>query len=69
MKNIKTYSRKKFSIKFSIWELNAISAARAFNMPDDEFEIFDIDKFFYEFEKEHGLLNIVAEDIDSYSYS
>ena len=69
MKDIKKYSKKKYSIKFSIWELNAISAARAFNMKDEEFEIFDIDKFFYEFEKEHGILNIVAEDSASYSYS
>ena len=69
MKRIKTYSKKRFSIKFSIWELNAISFARTCNIPDDEFELFDIDKFNYEYEKEHGLLNIVAEDIESYSYS
>lgn len=69
MKNIRTYSRKRFSIKFSIWELNAISFARACNIPDDQFHPFNLDQFNYEFEKEHGLLNIVAEDIESYSYS
>lgn len=58
MKKIKTYSRKKFSIKFSIWELNPISVARAYNLPDEQFHTFDINKFFYEFEKKHGLLNI-----------
>lgn len=69
MRSIKTYSKKKYSIKFSIWELNAISFARTCNIPDDEFEIFDINKFFYEFEKEHGLLNVVAEAYENYSYS
>lgn len=69
MKNIRKYSRKKYSIKFSIWELNAISAARAFNIPHEDCFPFDIDKFNYEFEKAHGLLNIVAEDTSSYSYS
>lgn len=69
MKNIRTYSRKKFSIKFSIWELNAISFAKACNIPNDQFHPFDLDKFNYEFEKEHGLLNTVAENIELYSYS
>lgn len=69
MKNIKTYSRKRFTLKLNIWYLNPISVARAYNLPDDQFEIFDIDKFFYEFEKEHGLLNVVAEDYENYSYS
>ena len=69
MKNIKNYSKKKYHIKFSIWELNAISAARAFNIPHEECFPFDINRFFYEFEKAHGLLNIVAEDSENYSYS
>ena len=69
MKNIRSYSNKKYSIKFSIWELNAISATRAFKTPHEECFPFDINRFFYEFEKEHGLLNIVAEDSENYSYS
>ena len=69
MRNIKTYSRKKYSVVINTWYLNPISVARAYNLPDDQYEIFDIDKFFYEFEKEHGLLNIVAEDCENYSYS
>ena len=67
MKNIKTYSRKKYSITFSVWELNAISAARAFNIPHEECFPFDINRFFYEFEKEHGLLNVVAEDKEKHN--
>ena len=62
MKKIKTYSRKKFSIKFSIWELNPISAAHSFNIPHEACKPFDLNKFNYEFEKKHGLLNIVAEE-------
>lgn len=69
MRNIKTYSRKKYSLTINIWYLNPISVARAYNLPDDQFFPFDIDKFFYEFEKEHGLLNIVAENYENYSYS
>lgn len=69
MRNIKKYSRKKYSLTINIRYLNPISVARAYNLPDAQFEIFDIDKFFYEFEKEHGLLNIVAEDYENYSYS
>lgn len=69
MKNIKSYSRKRYSLTINTWYLNPISIARAYNLPDDQFEIFDIDKVFYEFEKEHGLLNIVAEDCENYSYS
>lgn len=69
MKNIKTYSNKKFCLSFSKWDLNAISFTRACNIPHEACIPFDIDKFNYEYEKEHGLLNIVAEDIDSYSYS
>lgn len=69
MKNIKKFSNKKFSLKFSKWELNAISFTRACNIPHEACKPFDIDKFNYEFELKHGLLNIVAEDIDSYSYS
>lgn len=69
MKKIKTYSRKKFTLRFSKWELNPIPVARAYNLPDDQFYPFDLDKFNYEFEKEHGILNVVAEDVESYSYS
>lgn len=69
MKNIKSYSRKKYSLTINTWYLNPISVARAYNLPDDQFFPFDIDKFNYEFEKAHGLLNVVAEDIQSYSYS
>lgn len=69
MKDIKTYSKKRYSVTINTWYLNPISVARAYNMPDDEFEIFDIDQFFYEFEKEHGILNVVAEDSENYSYS
>lgn len=69
MISIKTYSRKKYCVVINTWYLNPISVARAYNLPDDQFFPFDIDKFFYEFEKEHGLLNIVAEDSQNYSYS
>ena len=69
MKNIKNYSRKIFSLRFSIWELNPISFARTCNIPHKECKPFDLNKFNYEFEKTHGLLNVVAEDIESYSYS
>ena len=69
MRNIETYSRKKYSLVINTWYLNPISVARAYNLPDDHFFPFDIDKFNYEFEKAHGLLNVVAEDIESYSYS
>ena len=69
MKNIKTYSKKKYSVTINTWYLNPISVARAYNLPDDQFFPFDIGKFNYEYEKEHGLLNVVAEDIESYSYS
>lgn len=69
MKNIKAYSKKKYSVTINRWYLNPISVARAYNLPDDHFHTFDIDKFFYEFEKEHGLLNIVAEGYENYSYS
>lgn len=69
MKKIKTYSTKHFyTLKFSIWEFNIISATRAFRIPHEECISFDLDRFNYEFEKSHGLLNI-AEDIESYSYS
>ena len=69
MRNIKTYSRKKYSSPINTWYLNPISIARAYNLPDDQFFPFDIDKFNYEFELKHGLLNIVAEDYENYSYS
>ena len=69
MKNIKTYSKKKYRLIINTWYLNPISVARAYNLPDDQYEIFDINNFFYEFEKEHGLLNIVAEEYENYSYS
>lgn len=69
MRNIKTYSRKKYDLIINTWYLNPISVARTYNLPDDQFFPFDIDKFNYEFEKAHGLLNIVAGDIKSYSYS
>lgn len=69
MKNIKTISNKKFSLKFSKWELNAISFTRACNIPHEVCKPLDLNKFFYEFERRHGLLNIVAEDSENYSYS
>ena len=69
MRNIKNYSRKIFSLRFSIWELNAISFARTCNIPHEKCKPFDLNKFNYEFERTHGLLNVVAEDIESYSYS
>ena len=65
MRTIKTYCRKKYSVTINTWYYNPITVARAYNLPDDEFEIFDIDKFFYEFEKEHGILNVVAEDSEN----
>lgn len=68
MKSIKTYSKKKFSLRFSIWELNIISFVKSCNIPDDEFFPFDILQFNYEFNEKHGLLG-VAEDIEAYSYS
>lgn len=68
MKKIKTYSRKKFSIKFSIWELNPISAAHSFNIPHEACKPFDFNKFFNELEKEYNLLHI-AEEYENYSYS
>jgi len=69
MKNIKTYSRKKYSVIIKTWYYNPISVARAFNTPHEECFPFDLNKFNYEFEKAHGLLNIVAEDSENYSYS
>ena len=69
MKNIKKISNKKFSLKFSKWELNPISFTRACNIPHKDCKPLDLNKFFYEFEKRHGLLNIVAEDSENYSYS
>ena len=69
MRSIKTYSRKKYSVVINTWYLNPISVTRAYNLPDDQCFPLDIGKFNYEYEKERGLLNIVAEDIESYSYS
>ena len=69
MRTITTYSRKKYSLIINSWYLNPISVARAYNLPDDQFFPFDIDKFNYEFELKHGLLNIVAEEYENYSYS
>lgn len=69
MRKIKKYSKKKYSVIINTWYLNPISVARAYNLPDDQFFPFDINNFNYEFEKEHGLLNIVAEDYENYSYS
>ena len=45
MKSIKSYSRKKYSLTINTWYLNPISVARAYNLPDDQFFPFDIDKF------------------------
>lgn len=69
IRDIKKISKKRYHLKLNTWYLNPISVVRAYNLPDDQYEVFDIDKFFYEFEKEHGLLNIVAEDYENYSYS
>ena len=69
MRDIKKISEKRYHLKLNTWYLNPISVVRAYNLPDDQFFPFDIDKFNYEFELKHGLLNIVAEDIESYSYS
>ena len=69
MKNISTYSKRKFKLKFNIWDFNAISVAKAFNIPHKNCNPFNIDEFFYNFEKEHNLLNTVAENTESYSYS
>ncbi len=69
MKKIKTYSKTKFKYTLIIYEFNAISAAKAFKIPHEACKPFDIDNFFYEFELKHNILNIVAEDIKSYSYS
>lgn len=69
MRKIKKYSTKNFNIKFNKWDLNPISFTRACNIPHEACIPFDIDKFNYEYEKQHGLLNVVAEDIESYSYS
>lgn len=69
MRNIRNYSKKIFSLRFSIWELNPISFARTCNIPHEDCKPFDLDNFFYEFEKRYGLSNIVAEDSENYSYS
>lgn len=69
MRKIKKYSKKKYCVIINTWYLNPISVARAYNLPDDQFFPFDINNFNYEFEKEHGLLNIVTEDYENYSYS
>ena len=69
MRNIKTFSKKRYSVTINTWYYNPITVARAYNLPDDQFFPFDIDKFFYEFEKEHGLQNVVAEEFENYSYS
>ena len=68
MRKIKTYSRKNYNLTFSIWELNIISFVKAYHLPHERCKLFDVDKFFYEFEKEHGLLHI-AENYENYSYS
>ena len=62
MKDIITYSKRKFKFKFNIWDFNAISVAKAFNIPHKACKPFNIDEFFYNFEKEHNLLNTVAEN-------
>ena len=69
MRNITTYSKKRYSVTINTWYLNPISVARAYNLTVDQFFPFNIDEFNYEFEKEHGLLNIVAENFENYSYS
>ena len=60
MENIRTYSRKRYNVTINTWYYNPISVARAFNIPHEEC---------FPFEKAHGLLNIVAEDSENYSYS
>ena len=68
MRNIKTFSIKKYTLKFSIWELNAISFARSCNIPSERFFPIDLDEFFANLGQEHKDL-FVAEDTSYYSYS
>ena len=68
MKNIRTYSTKRYSIKFSIWELNAISFARSCNIPHERFFPIDLDEFFANLSQEPENLS-VSEDCAYYSYS
>lgn len=68
MKKIKTYSKKFYTLKINPFYYNPISLCRACNLSDEDFFPFDIEKFNYEFERRHGLLNL-AEDSENYSYS
>lgn len=68
MKNIRTYSMKKYTLKFSIWELNAISFVRSYNIPHEEFFPVDLDKFFADIKTKHKL-SAVSEESSYYSYS
>ena len=68
MKKIKTYSTKYYTLKINPFYYNPITLFRSCCIPHEDFIPFDIDKFNYEFEKRHGLLN-VSEDSENYSYS
>lgn len=69
MQKIKGYSfRKKYFLKINPFYYNPISLYRACCVPDEDFFPFDFEKFTYEFEKRHGLLN-VSEESENYSYS
>ena len=66
MRVIKTISKKKFTLKFSKWELNPISFTQACNIPHESCKPLDLNKFFYEFEKKHGLLFLILLYLDTF---
>ena len=68
MKKIKTYSKKYYTLRINPFYYNPITLYRSCSIPHDAFFPLDLNKFAYEFEKKHGLLQ-VSEDSESYSYS
>jgi len=68
MRNIKTYSRKYYTFKINPFYYNPITLYRSCCLPHEAFFPFDFEKFTYEFERRHGLLQ-VSEDSEKYSYS
>ena len=68
MRNIKTYSKKFYTLKINTFYYNPISLFKSCNLSDKDFFPFNIETFNYEFEKRHGLLNL-AEHSENYSYS
>lgn len=68
MQKIKTYSKKRYTLRINPFYYNPITLYRSCCLPHEEFFPLDLKQFAYEFEKRHGLLE-VSEDSESYSYS